>query len=238
MGQTIPTGLSSMQYECPASCTSQMSGPITVVSSQLHMHQVGVSMHTETVRDGQIVTEGNAGPRRAEYYDFNFQDSIWKTFQVLPGDTLRTTCTYRVNEAGGPVRFGLASQDEMCIDFVSYYPSDPFLEKNRNRCGGNGRCGGKLKKPLQRIEKAELDKYITWPGVSKLQLSDCSAENTWSPSGNAGGSSGVGDNPAGGDDQASANQHIVTTASGVSRWLADMTYDDVTVPFGTTITFK
>ena len=39
-------------------------------------------------------------------------------YQVLPGDSFRTTCYYKDG-----TKFGLGSEDEMCIAFIWYYPA-------------------------------------------------------------------------------------------------------------------
>eukprot|EP00959_Pyramimonas_sp_CCMP1952_P133711 2796058-Pyramimonas_sp.AAC.1 len=46
-------------------------------------------------------------------------------FSIAHGDELTTTCTYntpRPKDGEENTIFGLASKDEMCIDFVFYYP--------------------------------------------------------------------------------------------------------------------
>jgi hypothetical protein len=39
----------------------------------------------------------------------------------MPGDTLRTTCTYK-NATAAPIRFGERTENEMCFNFVAVYP--------------------------------------------------------------------------------------------------------------------
>ena len=40
------------------------------------------------------------------------------SYRVLPGDSFRTTCYYKDGS-----KFGLSSQEEMCIAFLMYYPA-------------------------------------------------------------------------------------------------------------------
>ena len=40
------------------------------------------------------------------------------SYRVLPGDSFRTTCYYKDGS-----KFGLSSQDEMCIAYMMYYPA-------------------------------------------------------------------------------------------------------------------
>ena len=44
---------------------------------------------------------------------------------LMPGDAFRTTCQYKTNTAD--VIFGLGSEQEMCIDFVTFYPAEPLV---------------------------------------------------------------------------------------------------------------
>merc|ERR1719181_498074 len=58
-----------------------------------------------------------------EYYDFAHQDyTLLKEYDVYPGDTLTTRCFFK-NPRNNVLRFGLASEEEMCIDFLLYYPA-------------------------------------------------------------------------------------------------------------------
>jgi hypothetical protein len=41
--------------------------------------------------------------------------------EVLPGDTLRTTCYYD-NPSPSSVGFGTKTSDEMCYDFITVFP--------------------------------------------------------------------------------------------------------------------
>merc|ERR1719421_2825229 len=81
-----------------------------------------------------------------DYYDFKYQNFLEGTeydyttgtpsMVLEPGDNLRTTCWYNNDGRSGPIashRFGLASNDEMCITFVAYYPKIP----NGRYCGGD-----------------------------------------------------------------------------------------------------
>ena len=44
---------------------------------------------------------------------------------IRDGDVLTTTCSYE-NDTGRTVRFGQNSDDEMCFNFVTYYPMGAF----------------------------------------------------------------------------------------------------------------
>ena len=43
-------------------------------------------------------------------------------YEVNPGDTLTTACYFK-NPPNNKLKFGLSSDEEMCIDFLLYYPA-------------------------------------------------------------------------------------------------------------------
>eukprot|EP00850_Spirogloea_muscicola_P002965 SM000011S19143 [mRNA] locus=s11:1092824:1103117:+ [translate_table: standard] len=121
----IPPGMPSwtVKSKCSLSCTKKLFkyGPITVISSLLHQHLIGKSLWTSLTRNGTFVKYLN----RADYYDFAFQQtSIFPTpLRLQAGDVLETTCVWdstgRVNNTVG----GLATTDEMCLHYLTYYPA-------------------------------------------------------------------------------------------------------------------
>lgn len=74
-------------------------------------------MYNEQFRDGELIRTGVV-----DYYDFDQNGGPpvqQETFEIWPGDAFRTRCYFDSND--GEV-WGLASQDEMCIAFLYYYP--------------------------------------------------------------------------------------------------------------------
>lgn len=119
------TGRDFFKYDCPASCTSNLAGPFNVFGTFLHMHNVGAS---------SVVTQWRSGVKvrdfmRVEFWDFAFQNTVPQSVQILPGDVLKTTCTYH-KQATREVKFQDASEDEMCLHFIYGWPRPPF-----SRCG-------------------------------------------------------------------------------------------------------
>jgi hypothetical protein len=117
---------------CPSWITSFMPEPLTVIASFPHMHQLGRSFTTEILRDGSesyvdMLTD-------VPVYDFQSQTFYVNDppMQIMPGDALRTTCTYD-NPTDQTVRFGEATSDEMCLNFIMAYPIETIGE-NRD-CG-------------------------------------------------------------------------------------------------------
>lgn len=128
-GQKLPTGGSHYTYTCSAAQTNAWAvDEITVFSSILHMHKNGAQMYTEvTDPAGSVVKRTNS----VEYFDFEHQDpTLLETFTIAKGSTLTTRC-YFDNIVGPDLSFGLGSDQEMCIDFVYYYPVTPGLDKVR-----------------------------------------------------------------------------------------------------------
>lgn len=100
------------------SCTVDLSGAdrVTLLSVSPHMHKLGVHAKLELTRDGQTTALHDA--------PFDFEDQrIYDldNIEVRDGDVLTTTCSYE-NDTGSTVRFGQDSDDEMCFNFVTYYP--------------------------------------------------------------------------------------------------------------------
>jgi hypothetical protein len=77
------------------------------------MHISGRRMTNEQIRGTEVLRVGTAN-----YFDYEQQGTqhvVQKPFTIEPGDSFRTKCYYESNGE----RFGLASEDEMCIAFIS-----------------------------------------------------------------------------------------------------------------------
>merc|ERR1719197_1087942 len=113
----IPPGKSYWEFKCPSTITQHWH-EITVFGQILHMHENGDQMYLEIKDSSGVVRRPNA----VEYFDFGWQDpTLNQPFQIKPGDELTTRCYYN-NKNSGNVKFGLGSDEEMCIDFIFYYP--------------------------------------------------------------------------------------------------------------------
>ncbi|KAI8852729.1 PHM/PNGase F domain-containing protein [Chytridium lagenaria] len=110
---------------CPSSCTKRFPGNLTIISQGVHMHQLGLN---QTVRHIRNDTFEIAPVVTRRYYDFNFQGSIpvldKSTTTLIPGDALLTTCAYKptLGERSFTTTFGESTDNEMCFNFVQYYP--------------------------------------------------------------------------------------------------------------------
>ncbi len=118
---TLPPGTDNLAVTgvCPALATAMLPEALHVLSSFPHMHQLGKSFRTDIVRAG--VTSNLVD---VPVWDFNNQRGYPQDPQKVflrPGDELRTTCVYR-NDTNATVRFGGATENEMCFNFVLAYP--------------------------------------------------------------------------------------------------------------------
>ena len=116
------------QYTCPEECTSRFTDDIHVFGTAPHMHYTGRTIWTTVTRGGKYYSDLD----RKEYWNNGFQKAIYrdKTFTIKPGDRLTTHCVFDTRRMGRPVSFGSTTKDEMCMDFIFYYP--------RQRMGGEG----------------------------------------------------------------------------------------------------
>jgi len=105
---------------CPSEVTSLLDHPIYAFSFAPHMHNYGKTLYTEHWRCG--VKIGEIG--RIENYDFDNQQTygITEPAKILPGDALVTKCHYNTIGEDSIITGGEETRDEMCLDFVRYYP--------------------------------------------------------------------------------------------------------------------
>jgi hypothetical protein len=100
-------------------CSSDLPGssPMTFFQSWPHMHTLGVAF------DGRVKRKDGSEEVLAETEFYSFYDQITypKQVAVQPGDKVITTCTWD-NPTSDIVPFGEATNQEMCFNFVSYYP--------------------------------------------------------------------------------------------------------------------
>eukprot|EP00752_Nemacystus_decipiens_P002626 g2458.t1 len=147
-GFPLPDGKLSVSFDCPSSCTEEHfeAEEVTVFSHFLHMHENGQRLETRQYRNDSSGNEVLVHSAEVEYYSFlqagghvlNTNDSV----TIQKGDRFETECFYdtALSSVGSEnVTFGLGSENEMCIDFVFYYPDQkvPFS----GSCG-LGACGG------------------------------------------------------------------------------------------------
>ena len=114
----IGAGYSRHTFTCPSSCTESVADQnLTVIREFLHMHEGGQAMYNEQIRDGVVLRTASV-----DFFEYRQQGLfavIQEPYQIVPGDSFRTVCQYQTDN---PRRFGLGSQEEMCISSIWYYP--------------------------------------------------------------------------------------------------------------------
>jgi len=153
----IPPKLNSYHVEanCPSECTQQWEHSINVFADTQHMHQVGNMVWSTVHRDGKQLPDLS----RIEYWDFNFQDSFSINRVLHPGDRINTNCIYNTTSKTTPTRFGSASSDEMCLEFLMYYPLLRVNGRQFSRCGSTR--GQQHRYPDGRIVTSDPNKFRT-----------------------------------------------------------------------------
>ncbi|XP_067938987.1 DBH-like monooxygenase protein 1 [Watersipora subatra] len=124
---------------CDGSCTNQFlpEEGIEIYGYLLHTHLLGTAIHVEWFRDGK-----NVGYLAFDNsYDFNFQETrhMETNKKMLPGDSLKITCTYNDGARDFVTYGGEGTTEEMCLAYLFYYPranvamcsSFPTLYSNR-----------------------------------------------------------------------------------------------------------
>lgn len=93
----------------------------TFFSVSPHMHKAGLSIGTRML-------SGGTGPEEdifvQEKFDFENQAQSKVHAKVKTGDVFRSTCTF-TNPTDQTIQFGENTADEMCFNFMAYYPAVP-----------------------------------------------------------------------------------------------------------------
>jgi hypothetical protein len=111
-------------FAVPATCTTLAADgktPMTVIGTSPHMHLLGTGFKTQHLRGGASMGDLSNIPLGSWSFDDQRHYPINPRRQVMPGDTLKTTCYYD-NPTASPVSFGTRTSDEMCFDFITVYP--------------------------------------------------------------------------------------------------------------------
>ncbi|CBJ30300.1 conserved unknown protein [Ectocarpus siliculosus] len=140
--QTLPDGKSTFSFGCPSTCTETHfeEEEVTVFSHLLHMHENGQRMLTRQYRTDSDGNEVLLHTADVEYYSFLQAGahvvSVNDSTTIKKGDVFTTECFYDTSYSSvdsSNVTFGLGSENEMCIDYVLYYPDQ--------RLPNGGACG-------------------------------------------------------------------------------------------------
>jgi hypothetical protein len=132
MGFTLPARAATT-ITCDATVSTDV--PLHFFSAWPHMHTLGTSLTS------WHIPEGSETPRMfASQPKWNFGNQLFFGVDVVynPGDRVRTNCSWN-NPTDKRVRFGEDTENEMCFNFVAYYPkanlSTWALPSALARCG-------------------------------------------------------------------------------------------------------
>ncbi|MBX3234217.1 MAG: hypothetical protein KIT84_40390 [Labilithrix sp.] len=93
----------------------------TFFGANPHMHKAGMSIGTKRLK-------GGTGPEEdvfsQERFDFENQANHEIDVKVSAGDVFRSTCVFK-NPGDQTIKFGENTADEMCFNFLTYYPLVP-----------------------------------------------------------------------------------------------------------------
>ncbi|XP_065570089.1 dopamine beta-hydroxylase-like isoform X4 [Artemia franciscana] len=107
---------------CVPECTAVglPQNGITVFGSQLHTHLTGKRVMTRHIRNGRELPPLN----QDLHYSPHFQEIrlLREPVNVLPGDSLITSCWYDTTHRKNVTLGGFSISDEMCVNYIHYYP--------------------------------------------------------------------------------------------------------------------
>lgn len=116
---------------CSETSTSLLPWDIHVFASFPHMHLLGRQIWTDHLRGGQKIGVLGEGLN----FDFNLQKTILEDETIKAGDRLETHCVYdstscqigsfQTNACMETTTFGEGTTDEMCFNFLFYWPALP-----------------------------------------------------------------------------------------------------------------
>jgi mono/diheme cytochrome c family protein len=110
------TATIACDYKLPATFKD-----VKLFNASPHMHTRGTAMSTERLPGGTGTPE-----KVFAMPSFNFENQANFPIKasVAPGDVMRTRCTWK-NPGDTAIGFGENTGDEMCFDFIGYYPNIP-----------------------------------------------------------------------------------------------------------------
>lgn len=98
---------------------------INIFAQLPHTHLAGVEFYSKILRNNTEVELISNNP----YYDSNFQYVNFMKDQVVlkQDDEIITTCKYNTQDRSKYTLGGLGTYDEMCLNFIWYYPRNEKL---------------------------------------------------------------------------------------------------------------
>jgi len=116
----IPPRTPKYTVKCDYKLGDKYKG-VTFFAASPHMHTRGLALVTERIPGGKGAAEIVFGQ---DPFNFENQEAFPIEKRVEPGDVFRTRCTWK-NTGDTEVTFGEKTGDEMCFNFLNYYPAIP-----------------------------------------------------------------------------------------------------------------
>jgi len=130
-----PHQMSTFQGTCdPLRAGMGPNEPIHIIGFWPHMHQLGTRMQA-------TVNHAN-GTKELIFdkpFDFNHQIHYIQSYDLMPGDTITTTCTFN-NTTNKGIPFGESSDTEMCYLFTMSYPAHALENNVISLIGATNTC--------------------------------------------------------------------------------------------------
>lgn len=148
---------------CPGEATLNLPHPIYIYAFGPHMHLFGHTLYTDHYRCGEKI--GEIGRINAYEFDNQQKYMLSEPVKVLPGDTLVTTCIYNSMSSNVSLVGGEETTDEMCLNFVEFYPA---LTEGSFRACTSFENGVDLEQ-MQSSQVAAFDGFDRVPSLGALQ---------------------------------------------------------------------
>jgi hypothetical protein len=118
----------------PLRTGASASEPLHIIGFEPHMHRIGTRMQTEVIhKDGKLEMIFD------KLFSFGNETHYYQSYDLLPGETLRTSCTFNnTNDFGVP--FGESSDTEMCYQFVFSWPAHAMANGAASLLGVTDTC--------------------------------------------------------------------------------------------------
>lgn len=119
---TIPANTPKFDWTCDYELDERYAGR-KFFGANGHMHKLGTAIKTVRLPGGTGAPQTVFGQ---DPFSFEAQEKfkIEPHHAVNPGDIMRTTCTWK-NPESREVTWGEGTTDEMCFNFLTYYPAIP-----------------------------------------------------------------------------------------------------------------
>jgi len=189
----IPGNIPSVQLagQCPSGCTAKFPNALNVLSSGIHMHQLGQSAYTQQIRNGVELPRITDLP----FYDFKFQSgvSLKNGTTILPGDLLIHHCIWDSIGKTQITTYGESTSNEMCYSFIVYYPKiliDQCFSANTSigTFNVNSLCrNSHLQVSITDVVSYDTGKYVALPP----KITTCAISSSGSNGSGSNGSGGV-----------------------------------------------